>query len=294
MPFQQAIVESPGIPLIASPSIQEQQFESFLSLLHVSSIEEARQLPTNDIQTANYLAIALAKYGSFEFSPTVDGNFVPAVPSTLLRNGQFDKSVRLLNIHTSNEGYGWASPNIQDDAAFRAFVLGFFPGLATSPENLDYITTSLYPSIFNGSQANNYTDQYARAAALVTEAEFTCSVAALGDALPSQTWSADFVLGGAFHETEAGYTAYGSLYPTNMTAFDATSGDLSMEQISYVLQGYFARFTQVGNPNGPELPFWPLYGDNQTAQFVNTSGFSLGTELAANRRCDWWSKGLVY
>ena len=38
---------------------------------------------------------------------------------------------------------------------------------------LDYIVDNLYPPVFDGSQAQNYTNQIARASALIAEVTFT-------------------------------------------------------------------------------------------------------------------------
>jgi carboxylesterase type B len=293
IPFQQAIIESPGLTQTASPIVEEKQVRTFTSWLNATTIQEARKASTTEIIRANYLAIAVADYGSFGYGPSVDGDFVPALPGVLLRNGRFDKSVRLLHFHAANEGYGFASPVIQNDKAFEQFVLESFPGLATSPETLKYITTELYPAIFDGSQALNYTSQYERAAAFMTEAFYTCSVAYLGDALPFNTWSSDFVISPSLHESEAKYTVYDGDYH-NASRIDSNSTVLSTEQIAYVVQGYISRFAQFGNPNGDDAPHWPVFGKNATAQIVNTLGFTTGKEASANARCEWWSKGLYY
>ena len=187
LPFQQAIIESPGLTQTASPIVEEKQTQTFTSWLNATTIDEARKASTEEVIRANYLAIAVADYGSFGYGPSVDGDFIPALPNALLRSGRFDHSVRLLHFHAANEGYGFASPAIQNDTAFENFVLQAFPGLATSPETLKYIATELYPSNSNGSQALGYKTQYERAAAFMTEAFYTCSIAYLGDALPFNT-----------------------------------------------------------------------------------------------------------
>lgn len=266
--------------------------QTFTSWLNATTLKEARNASTAEVIRANYLAIAVANYGSFGYGPSVDGDFVPALPSVLLRNGRFDQSIRLLHFHVANEGYGSASPAIQNDMAFEQFVLQSFPGLATSPETLKYVT-ELYPSVFDGSQALGYKSQYERATAFMTEAFYTCSVAYLGDALPFNTWSSDFVMSPSLHESEATYTAYAGDYH-NITRIDSNSIRLSIEQIAYTVQGYISRFAQFGDPNGDNAPYWPVYGKNATAQIVNTSGFTTGKESSANSRCEWWSKGLYY
>lgn len=273
--------------------MEENQTQTFTSWLNATTIDEARNASTEEVIRANYLAISVADYGSYGYGPAVDGDFVPALPSVLIRNGRFDQSIRLLMFHTAREGYGSSPPQMQSDNDFEKFVLGAFPGLAASPDTLKYIVTELYPSVFDGSQALAYTSQYERAAAFMTEAFATCGVSYFGDALPFNSWSSDFVIYPSLHETEATYTLYAGRY-SNVSRVDGNSTTWSTEQIAHVVQGYISRFAQFGDPNGDDTPYWPVYGMNATANIVNTTGFTIGKESSANHRCEWWSKGLYY
>ena len=179
-PFAQAIMQSPGYQPVVSNSEQEQTFNSYLALLNVTTIEQARQLPFAALQLANIIQVGLqSQYGGFSYGPTVDGDFVPKLPGELLLHGQFDKSVRVMVGHNADEGLLFTSPFIQNDTAFAAGVVAAFPTLAGLPASLKYITDVLYPPIFDGSQAQGYTNQSARAAALTSEAIFTCKYTCL-------------------------------------------------------------------------------------------------------------------
>jgi carboxylesterase type B len=267
--------------------------QTFASFLNATTLQEARKASSAEVIRANYLAIAVAAYGSFGYGPTLDGDFVPAPPSTLFRNGKFDKSIRLLHLHATNEGYGFASPAATNDTAFEQYVLESLPGLGSSPETLKYVTTVLYPPVFDGSQAQGYKSQYERAAAFLAEAFNVCSISYIGDALPFSTWSSDFVISPSLHETEAAYTGYSGSY-SNASRITSNTTELSTEQIAFAYQGYISRFAQFGEPNGDDTPYWPVYGKNATAQIVDTTGFTTGKESSANKRCEWWSKGLYY
>ena len=102
-PFQQAIPQSPGWQPIVSNQQQERQFATFLSLLNVTTLEEARQLPSSVLQQANAMQVGASTYGVFTYGPSVDGDFVPDLPGLLLLHGQFDKSLRVMVGHNSNE-----------------------------------------------------------------------------------------------------------------------------------------------------------------------------------------------
>ena len=103
VPFAQAVPQSPGWQPFVSNNQQEQIFNSYLSLLNVSTIEQARQLPSSALITANIVQVGLSQYGSFTYGPTVDGDFVPAMPGELLLHGQFDKSLRVMVGHNADE-----------------------------------------------------------------------------------------------------------------------------------------------------------------------------------------------
>jgi cholinesterase len=67
IPFQRAILESPGYIPMSGNHEQETNFEKFLSLLNVSSLAEARRLPSNAIQAANEFQVRNSKPGSWTY-----------------------------------------------------------------------------------------------------------------------------------------------------------------------------------------------------------------------------------
>ena len=163
--FQQAIVQSPAFASVASSFDQQQTFERFLSLLKVKSIAEARQLPSGAVILANSIQVGLAVYGGNSFGPVVDGLFAPALPGRLLLQGSFDKTVKVLNGHNTNEGLPFTDPAFQRDTALEPALRSIFPGIQTSV--LDYIEKVLYPPVYDGS--HGYTDRIGRVALLISD-----------------------------------------------------------------------------------------------------------------------------
>ena len=96
----------PGFVPVASSRQQEQTFQDYLTLLNVSTIEQARNLSTAKLQLANAITVGLASYGGFTYGPVVDGDFTPALPGQLLARGQFDKKVKVMVGHNANEVSG--------------------------------------------------------------------------------------------------------------------------------------------------------------------------------------------
>lgn len=71
-PFPQAILQSPAFEPFPGHFEQDQLLQRFLSLVNVSTIDEARQLPYEALYAANVAIVAGSPYGTFTFAPAVD------------------------------------------------------------------------------------------------------------------------------------------------------------------------------------------------------------------------------
>jgi carboxylesterase type B len=69
-PFQRAILQSPGYTPMTGNLEQEINFQNFLKLLNVSSLEEVRRLPTNIVQAVNELQVRTSR-GSLTYGTEV-------------------------------------------------------------------------------------------------------------------------------------------------------------------------------------------------------------------------------
>ena len=170
VPFQQAIIQSPYIVDPLSSFEQQKTFEDFLSLLKVKTIAEARKLPSSSLIAANSLQIQQSSpYGTFTYGPVLDGRFTPASVGRLLRQGWFDKNVRLIVAHNVNEALYFTSPSIRNESAFIDAIQQTYP--AISATSTDYIANVLYPPVFDGSYG--YTDHFTRAVQLFSDVKIT-------------------------------------------------------------------------------------------------------------------------
>lgn len=69
VPFQQAIVQSPGYQPMPSSKGQEAVYQTFLTKANVKSLKEARRLSAEQLQFANYKIVGESSpYGTFTFS----------------------------------------------------------------------------------------------------------------------------------------------------------------------------------------------------------------------------------
>lgn len=69
VPFQQAIVQSPGFQPTPSAFHEESIFQEFLSTANVGSLQEARRLSSEELQFVNWKIVGESyPYGTFTFS----------------------------------------------------------------------------------------------------------------------------------------------------------------------------------------------------------------------------------
>ncbi len=171
-PFQQAVLQSAAFQNVVSNLQEETIFNTFLGLLKVSTIEEARQLPLTALQTANIIQVANSSYGDFTYGPVVDGLFAPAIPGKLLLQGSYDHNLKLMLGHNADEGLDFTSPFITNDTTFNEYIQTAFPTI--NPSVATYIETVLYPPQMPGTLAlTGYSDETGRAVLAVTESTFT-------------------------------------------------------------------------------------------------------------------------
>lgn len=150
------------------------------------------------------------------------------------------------------------------------------------PEVVDYIVNTLYPPIFDGSQAMGYTNQIARTAALISELVFTCNCFWLDQAFGNLTHAYYFTVPPALHGEDVPYTYFNGPNPS------AVKNDA----VAIALQEYITHFAETGTPNEAGVKYFPMYGANATVQDLNITGISDVMDPAANYRCDWWQKAL--
>lgn len=291
VPFQQAILQSPGWAPSPSNSQNEDVYQktlTFASLVAqkpINTLDDLRNLTTEQLYLTNYAVTGLSPYGTFTYGPTVDGSFAPQLPAELLLHGQFDQSLKVMVGHNSDEGLLFTSPFITNDSDLTAYIHSSMPAIL--PSALTTVVQSLYPAEFNGSLP--YTDQLSRAALLVSESVFTCNTRALDLAYGNKTFSYYFSVPPGLHGEDVAYTFF------NGDTTTSDEGSPVNATVAAALQDYITSFTMNGNPNEKGVPYFPLYGTNSSTQVINIG--KLGTQVTdttANDRCAWWQKALYY
>lgn len=277
--FQRAIVASPAWAPTLSPAQQEQTLKSFLKLAGARSLIEARTLNSKDLIHANALQITAASYGTFVYTPTIDGDLVQDDPKVLLRNGQFDRFVQVMIGHTPNEGLGFGPPTTTNSDYVQG-IQHLYP--LASPEMIQFIARTLYPPNLSSPL---YSDHIRRMGLTVTEASFTCAVSALGRGFTEANLkSYGYILDVSFgtHGTDTPFIYY-------------NAGTSTVNQtMAYALQNSMLTFAINGLPSSGVKGIGNLspYGEEGKVLRIAATGISETVDPALNDRCKWWQLGL--
>ncbi|KAJ8114479.1 hypothetical protein OPT61_g3652 [Boeremia exigua] len=295
-PFQQAIMQSPGFILPAGKFEQEQNFQKFLSLLNVSSLEEARGLPTKDILTANEYQVRTSKPGSWTYGPVVDGNFVPELPGLSLLHNNFDQSVKVMIGHNGDEGLAY--PLLQNNTAFEQYVFTSFPN--APPAARKHITEVLYPPMIEATRnqfedynpatttsmvVNGYNNTHGRQALLTSETVINCLTNHINRAFGGKSYSYLFSTPPALHGQDLYYVFY------NQQATDVYYRPINVT-LAHIMQDYWLNFARTGSPNGDGLPLFSTWGSSANVQSISLAGVGPTDDVSNNARCRWWQLGL--
>ncbi|KUJ11171.1 alpha/beta-hydrolase [Mollisia scopiformis] len=276
--FQQAILQSPAFIPTSLKNTTNTAFANFLVFANVSTLEEARQLDTLTLQTANKKAQALAFYGTFSFGPAPDGTYVPDLPGKLLLEGKYNKNLSIIAAHNTNEAGHYTPPTASTSSNFTTYMKLYFP--AISATTLNYLDTVLFPAIYNGSYP--WTTPFQRLDTAISDFTFICSTRWLANAYGDKSHNYIFSVLPGNHTQDIPYTF-----------FNGPISTVKNDTLAVNMQRYFTMFVENGSPNRLGLDHWVETGSegkvmNFNATFTDTR---VDTETV-NERCTWWQKAL--
>ncbi|KAH7074546.1 Alpha/Beta hydrolase protein [Paraphoma chrysanthemicola] len=296
VPFQRAILESPGYTPTTGNLEQEENFREYLSLMNVSTLDEARRLPSSVIQAANELQVRTSRPGSFSFGPAVDGVFVPELLSLLFLHGRFHHSVETMVGHNGDEGVAY--PVLRNDQEFEAYVTLSFPNAPSYIQR--YISQKLYPPVLETSGdvledydpmkseaiiVTGYNTALGRQSLFTSETVINCLTHYVNKAFRGRTYSYVFGAPPALHGQELYYVFY------NEQATDIFFRPLN-RTLAHIIQDYWMNFAKFGDPNGEGLPHFSRWGNDSNVQELSLARVGPRPDPLDSNRCGWWQLGL--
>ncbi|KAL6692275.1 alpha/beta-hydrolase [Trichoderma pleuroticola] len=275
VPFKRAIVQSIPLTVLIDPAQQESSFQGFLKILNVTSLEEARQLPSNALMAANVQQIGAEPYNEFAFSPSVDGVYIPGPPAKLLLEGAFAKGIPLLSSHTSFEGALFTDPRtIGNETALANRLEAICPLM--EEKDLDYVLNTLYPAVYDGSHP--YTTSLDRNILIANEMYFATAHQALLQATiqrGTEVHAWEFSVPPAIHASDIPYTFH-----------DGAAG--VDPRVASIMQHAIAGFAKCGEPDAGLLGFaFPRYGKQATTVNLDINSSVTISDPTWNNRTLW-------
>ena len=300
-PFRGAIVQSPYI--LPTYPLPNSKVDAILAYGNVSSLDSLRNMSSAALQRLNTLLIGNSRpFGTFTFGnpieipPTstktltpflgvvVDDNYVPDLPSRLLHQRRFDPKLSIMTGHNQDEGSRFIQNTVITNTSSYATYLGsLLTPLAGNATALNYITQILYPPNFDGSQG--YTTQAERNNLTIADAAFVCNTRSLNQAaFTPPTYAYQWSVPPALHGADLTYTFYDFEPPD--ASFNTT--------LAGIMQAYFTRFAETGQPNAPTLPVFPAARGTLTVQELGNDRVGPMADERGIRqlphRCRFWDK----
>ncbi|KAF7516741.1 hypothetical protein PCG10_001946 [Penicillium crustosum] len=280
--FNRAVLQSPGFFPYRSSHSQEKTFKDFLALTNVTSLAEARQLPSDVLMSANSISVGVSQpYASAVYGPTPDGGLVREDPKTLLRRGEYDRSVDIVVSHNTDEGLVLI-PAVHTNEEYEKLVKNLLSSAKRS--TIDHITQTLYPPVFDGSKG--YTNNYERAALTGGDIIIGCNAVALSSAFKDSSRAYVFDMSPGIHGQDTTYTFYTP--NQKVSSFGLINTGAVNQTVAFVMQDYILSFAKHGTLSSSVdgLGSIPAFGSQAKAVRLTSDNITISHDLA-NPRCQW-------
>lgn len=224
------------------------------------------------------------------FFPTVDGSYVPAAPSTLIRTGRFHKNISIITGWNENDGSIFTPPTLANATAVEQFVQFTYPNLnSTTLSNL----ISLYPiSDFSANaQGLGISPFFLQASQIYRDVNFACQaidvshrVAQFGSAsyvyvLNTTSLASVLSLFNATFEGVIHFSDVPFVFNQPNVGFGTTA---ALNLTAVRMSGSWTQFATTGVPSGNSnvtLSEWPLAYNRTEAASTSLNVTSLSVRV---------------
>ncbi|KAJ7220927.1 putative lipase [Mycena pura] len=195
VPFRRAIPESQFLEAGITGNFTRNAMQAVADLVgcNTTDLQSAKTvacLRGLDTETLNNASVAVtAAQGDISHNigdiwlPAVDGDFLPAAPSTLIREGHF-ANVAVLSGWTQDDVAIFTDPTIATAEETHNFLGSFLPDLSSA--NLKHLL-SLYPvTEFTANPSANLSSEFYRTAAIFRDIVMVCMAMRYGEAIAAK------------------------------------------------------------------------------------------------------------
>jgi hypothetical protein len=167
----------------------------------------------------------------------VSGSYITNILGVSLLNGQFDRTISVISAHNPNEGFVFTDPAATNSSALETYMEIYFP--AADPSVITYISNTLYPPIYDGSQP--YTTPFDRLDLLISEMMIACNSRYISTAKGNNIYNYMFSVPPGHHKGDIPCIFWDANGTTNDPVANVTTA-LDMER-------YITAFVAMGDPN---------------------------------------------
>ncbi|KAF9048790.1 alpha beta-hydrolase [Panaeolus papilionaceus] len=233
-----------------------------------------RGVDLNTLQNANMAVNSIGFFGTFVFSPVVDGTFITDRPSAILAKGKFNGKM-LLAVTNTLEGANFVDSSTASTVQVADYVSNLFP--KTSAAQVQAAAKQ-----YQGTGTN-----IAQAIGIMGEGIFICPTYNLLKAFNRHSFKAEFAIPPGNHGDDVAY-----YFPNGNTPRFANAGfDKAFPQS-------FLSFVMALNTNAKFdptniTPSWPEFDGSNEMLFNKTASNApdirvIETNAALLKRCNFW------